>query len=328
MILITGAAGYIGSITSYHFLKNNYKVIGLDDISTGNSRALEVLNKFSDFKFYEGNFGDIKLLEEIFKTHNIKCVVHFAANTSVFESTQNPLKYHENNVANMINLLKICEKYNMNNFIFSSSAATYGEPKTSDLIKEDYEKSPINPYGLTKLMGEYILNDLANAKKDFNYIALRYFNVAGASLIAPLGQFSKSTLLIKIAAECAANKREKMYLYGDDYNTPDGTCVRDYIHVDDLALAHIEALRFLEDKKQSEAFNVGYSKGTSVKEVIDIMKRVSGNDFVVEMASRRAGDPSSLVASNEKIKSLTSWQYHNDDLELICKSAYEWELKI
>lgn len=328
MILITGAAGYIGSITSYHFLNNGYKVIGIDDISTGNIKALEVLNKFDNFKFYEGNFGNLELLEQIVTNNKIDCVVHFAANTSVFESTQNPLKYHDNNVSNMITLLKICEKYNINNFIFSSSAATYGEPKTNELITEDTPKSPINPYGLTKLIGEYILNDLSNAKESFNFVALRYFNVAGASLIAPLGQFSKSSLLIKIAAECAANKRDKMYLYGNDYNTPDGTCVRDYIHVDDLAIAHIEALKYLQDTKTSQAFNVGYSKGTSVKEVIDIMKKISGNDFKVEMADRRTGDPSSLVASNDKIKTLTNWQYKNNDIELICKSAYEWELKI
>lgn len=328
MILITGAAGYIGSITSYHFLKNNYKVIGIDNISTGNARALEVLNKFDNFKFHEGNFGNLELIEQIVTNNKIDCVVHFAANTSVFESTQNPLKYHDNNVSNMINLLKICEKYDINNFIFSSSAATYGEPKTNELITEDTPKNPINPYGLTKLIGEYILNDLSNAKKEFNFIALRYFNVAGASLIAPLGQFSKSSLLIKIAAECAANKRDKMYLYGNDYNTPDGTCVRDYIHVDDLAIAHIEALKYLKNQKTSQAFNVGYSKGTSVKEVIDIMKKISGNDFKVEMADRRTGDPSSLVASNKKITSLTDWKYSNDNLELICKSAYEWELKI
>lgn len=325
-VLITGIAGYIGSITAYSFLKQGYEVVGIDDISTGDKRAIDVLKKDFSFDFYEGSLADTSLLDEIFTAHKIDTVVHFAANTSVFESTQNPLKYYDNNIVNMISLLSICKKHSVKNFIFSSSAAVYGEPKdASKQIIEETQKAPINPYGMTKLMGEYILEDVKRSDDEFNYVALRYFNVAGASLIAPLGQFKPSTLLIKIAAMTATGKKDKMMMYGDDYDTHDGTCIRDYIHVDDLAEAHIEAMKFLQDKKQSEAFNVGYSKGASVKEVIDIMKEVSGVDFKVELAPRRTGDPSSLVASNKKILKLTKWKYKNNDLKLICKSAYEWE---
>ena len=325
-VLITGIAGYIGGVTAYSFLKQGYEVVGIDDMSTGDERAILVLKKDFSFDFYSGSLSDTELLDKIFKEHRIDTVVHFAANTSVFESTQNPLKYYENNISNMINLLSACKKHNVKNFIFSSSAAVYGEPTdVSKNITEDTQKAPINPYGMTKLMGEYILDDVKKSDSEFNYVALRYFNVAGASLVAPLGQFKPSTLLIKIAAMTATGKKDKMMIYGDDYNTHDGTCIRDYIHVDDLALAHIKALEFLHDKKQSEAFNVGYSKGASVKEVIDMMKEVSGVDFKVELAPRRTGDPSSLIASNEKILKLTNWKYQNDDLRLICKSAYEWE---
>lgn len=328
MILITGVAGYIGAITCANFLKANEKIIGIDNITTSSLKSIEYLKGFDNFTFYESDYANEDILNEICKNHKISCVVHFAANTQVYESTQNPLKYYENNISKMITLLKICDKFNINNFIFSSSAAVYGEPATNDLINEDFPKNPINPYGMTKLMGEFILNDLANAKKDFKFIALRYFNVAGASLIAPLGQFMPSSLLIKIAAECASGKRDKMYLYGTDYNTHDGTCIRDFIHVDDLANAHIKAYEYLLKHKTSNAFNVGYSMGTSVKQVIDMMKKVSKNDFKVEIASRRAGDPSKLVASNEKIKNLMNWDFKNNDLELICKSAYEWELNL
>lgn len=323
--LMTGVAGYIGSVCAYNFMQRGYKVVGIDDISTGAKYAVDYLKQNSNFSFYEGDFADNNLLEKIAKENNIECIVHFAANTQVFESTQNPLKYYTNNVCKMVKLLEFANLHNINNFIFSSSAATYGN-LIKDEIFEDDIKNPINPYGSTKLIGEMMLKEFSDSKQDFNYIALRYFNVAGASLQAKLGQYNPSTLLIKIAAQTASKQREKMYLYGDTYNTSDGSCIRDFIHVDDLANAHFCAYEYLKENKKSDYFNVGYSKGTSVKEVIKIMKEVSGVDFNVELAGKRAGDPDCLVANCDKIKKLTKWQAKYDDIKLICKSAYEWEL--
>ena len=245
----------------------------------------------------------------------------------MFESTQNPLKYYLNNTANTSNLIQTCLENGTNKFIFSSTAAVYGEPQTES-VSETSPLQPINPYGRSKLMSEEVLRDASLANPSFKHCILRYFNVAGACMSYQIGQnYPKATLLTKVAAECAAGKREKMFIFGDDYATKDGTCIRDYIHVDDIASAHLSGLNYLQNAGESNVFNVGYGHGFSVKEVINTMKRVSGVDFSVEMANRRAGDPSVLIADNAKIKSFTEWKPRFDSLEMICKSAYEWELK-
>ena len=324
-ILITGGAGYIGS----HVVKQlgeqaSHNITVLDNLTTG----------FQDSILY-GNFikmdlGDFESVEELFKDNSFDAVIHFAASLIVPESIHNPLKYYLNNTANTANLIKLCVKYKVNKFIFSSTAAVYGEPEIDKIpVNEMSETIPINPYGSSKLMSEIILRDSAIAHDDFNYIALRYFNVAGASIDGRIGQSTKdATHLIKVASECALGKRNKMYIFGDDYPTNDGTCIRDYIHVEDLANAHLKALEYLDYYKQSEIFNCGYGHGFSVQEVLETMKKVSGVNFRVETIEKRVGDPAILISDNTKIKQKMQWIPKYDDLELICKTALEWEKKI
>lgn len=323
-ILITGGAGYIGSHTLKQFLKTNHEICVLDNLSKGSKISLDELKKIRDFKFYHQDLSDFKAIKDIFKQEKFDAVVHFAASIEVFESMQNPLKYYMNNTVNTTNLIQTCLEENVNKFIFSSTAATYGEPKVQ-VVDENSPLTPINPYGKSKLMSEEVLRDANMANKDFKYCILRYFNVAGACMDYPIGQcYPNATLLIKVAAEVAAGKRDKIYIFGDDYNTKDGTCIRDYIHVDDLSSAHLSALDYLNDN-ESNVFNVGYGHGFSVKEVVQTMKEVSGVDFKVELAPRRAGDPSVLISNAQKIKNLTNWTPKYDDLKLICKSSYDWE---
>ena len=324
-ILITGGAGYIGShVVKQLGEKTDYNLTVLDNLVTGFKSAV----LYGDFiKSDLSNFDEI---EGIFKARKFDAVIHFAASLIVPESVKDPLKYYLNNTANTANLIKMCVKYGVNNFVFSSTAAVYGEPDISKMpITENSLLSPINPYGMSKLMSETILRDASKAYKDFNYIALRYFNVAGAALDGKIGQSTKdATHLIKVAAETALGKRDKIYIFGDDYPTFDGTCIRDYIHVEDLADAHLKALSFLQENKKSDIFNCGYGHGFSVKEVVNTMKEVSGVDFKVEITKRREGDPAVLIAGNEKIKEKLNWTPKYDDLTLICKSALEWEKKI
>jgi UDP-glucose 4-epimerase len=241
-----------------------------------------------------------------------------------------------NNTVNTTNLIKCAVNSGVSKFIFSSTAAVYGEPSElpEEGIDETYLTAPINPYGMSKLMSENVIRDTASACKDFKYVIFRYFNVAGADIyyddkLSPrIGQsFPNATHLIKIASECAVGKREKMAIFGSDYNTSDGTGVRDYIHVDDLADAHIRALAFL-DENDSETFNAGYGRGYSVKEVIETMKKVTEVDFRVDLEGRRAGDPAQLISNNAKIKSKMKWSPKYENLELICQSAYEWEKRL
>ena len=324
-ILVTGGAGYIGS----HVVKQlgeetNHEIIVLDNLVTGFKESILY------GEFINADLSNYALIEEIIKKGNYDAVIHFAASLVVPESVENPLKYYLNNTANTANLIKQCVKYGVNKFIFSSTAAVYGEPSPELIpVTEETPTSPINPYGSSKLMSETVLKDTAFAFSDFNYIALRYFNVAGASLDGSIGQSTKNaTLLIKVAAETALGKREKMYIFGDDYPTEDGTCIRDYIHVEDLASAHIRALEYLEEGKEGGVFNCGYGHGFSVKEVLETMKKVSGVDFPVEIKERRAGDPAILISDNSKIRKVMNWIPKYDDLELICKTGLEWEKKI
>ncbi len=331
-ILITGGAGYIGSHVTKELLKRGgYDITIVDNLSTGFGETIDLLRQhYGDISFVRLDLIDWKAVEDLMAKERFDAVIHFAAALVVPESVENPLKYYLNNTANTANLIQAAVESGVKKFIFSSTAAVYGEPDSIPAtgITEEDQTAPINPYGHSKLMSEQILKDTAKAHKNFKYVALRYFNVAGADMGGNIGQSTKdATHLIKVAAQTALGKREKMYIFGEDYPTPDGTCIRDYIHVDDLSLAHLEALDYL-DEHESDVFNVGYGKGYSVKEVIDAMKRVSGNDFSVEMAPRRAGDPAMLIADSSKLQRATKWQPKYDDLDLICKTALEWEKKI
>ncbi len=331
-ILITGGAGYIGSHVIKELLKKGgYDITVVDNLSTGFLDTIQRLqDRWGDFRFIQMDLGDWEKVDELMQKERFDEVIHFAAALVVPESVENPLKYYLNNTANTATLIKASVESGVKKFIFSSTAAVYGEPESipASGITEEAPTAPINPYGHSKLMSEQVLKDTAKAYPGFKYVALRYFNVAGADVEGTIGQSTKdATHLIKVAAETALGKREKVYIFGDDYPTPDGTCIRDYIHVDDLALAHIEALDYLEEH-ESDLFNVGYGRGYSVKEVIDTMRRVSGNDFKAQIAPRRAGDPAILIADSSKLRSSTKWQPHYDDLELICKTALEWERQL
>lgn len=327
-ILVTGGAGYIGSHTIKQLLEEGgHNITIIDNLCKGTIKAIDALNTIAKVEFINANLEDVAKLEEIFKTHKFDAIIHFAAFIEVFESMQKPLKYYLNNTSNAINLIELCNKYGVNKFIFSSTAATYGEPEVHQ-VTEDMPQNPINPYGKSKLMTEWVLEDAALANKNFKYAILRYFNVAGASSDGLLGQnYPNATHLIKVATEAILGKRDKMSIFGDDYDTPDGTCIRDYIHIEDLASAHLSALRYLQNN-DSNIFNVGYGKGYSVKEVVDAAKEVSGVDFKVEIAPRRDGDPMALIANSDKLRRLTDWTPKRDDLKLIISSALEWERKL
>ncbi|ACM92165.1 UDP-glucose 4-epimerase [Nautilia profundicola AmH] len=331
-ILVTGGAGYIGSHVVKLLLENtSYSVTVIDSLVTGFESTIGELKKIRNFDFIKADLSKWNEIEKIFKANKFDAIIHFAASLIVPESVEKPLKYYLNNTANTANLVKLANEYGVNKFIFSSTAAVYGEPDISEIgsgIKEDFPANPINPYGQSKLFSEKIIQDTAKANSQFKYVIFRYFNVAGAAPDLSIGQKTKNaTHLIKVASECAVGKRDGMYIFGTDYPTPDGTCIRDYIHVMDLADAHIKAVDYL-DENESDVFNIGYGKGASVKEVIDTVKKVSGVDFKVETAPRRAGDPAMLIADSSKIKEKMKWQPKYDDLETICKTAYEWEKKL
>lgn len=333
-ILFTGAAGYIGSHTALAFLQNSdCKITIIDNLQSGFRENVAFLER--DFKarikFIQMDLGDFDAIQNLFKAQKFDAVVHFAASLIVPESVVKPLLYYSNNTKNTLNLIANCVECGVNRFIFSSTAAVYGEPKIVP-VAEDSPLLPINPYGSSKMMSEMILRDCAIANADFRFVALRYFNVAGAyrnndyAKGQGLGQRSaNATHLIKVACECAVGKRESMNIFGDDYDTADGSCVRDYIHIDDLANAHLSAFEFLENGGQSEVFNVGYGEGYSVKEVVAKVKEISGVDFKAINAPRRDGDPAILISNNAKILAQTSWRPKFNDIDFIIKSAYQWE---
>ncbi len=318
-ILITGGAGYIGSHVVMAMGKLGHEITIVDNLSTGFEKAVTF------GKLIVADLSDRPKMEEIFESGKFEAVVHFAGSIVVPESVSEPLRYYQNNTINSHFVMSLCEKYQVNKFIFSSTAAVYGMPKDG-VCREDSELNPINPYGQSKLMTEHMLKDLAFANKNFRFIALRYFNVAGADPEGRIGQsFPKATHLIKAACEAATGKRKQMDLFGTDYPTKDGTCVRDYIHVSDLAEAHVKALEFLEKGGESQALNCGYGHGFSVKEVISRVKEITGVDFKVNQLPRRPGDPASLTAESSRLSKLTGWKPKYDDLNLIIKSAFEWE---
>jgi len=336
-ILITGGAGYIGSHTAKQLLENtNYHISILDNLSTGSNQTLKTLSKIRHFEFTKLDLKDFNEISIYLSKNDFDIIFHFSASIIVPESVKDPIKYYMNNTINTTNLLKLAIEHKINRFIFSSTAAVYGEPLCDyeNGIDENYPTNPINPYGKSKLMSEDIIQDIAKSNSEFKYIIFRYFNVSGADMhfdktdrLSPrIGQSSKkATNLIKIASLCGSKKINKMYIFGDDYDTNDGTCERDFIHVDDLASAHIEAIRYLDDF-DSDIFNVGYKKGYSVKDVIKTMKDVSKNDFQVDIADKRVGDPSTVIADNTKILHKMNWVPKYDNLDLICKSSYEWEI--
>ena len=317
MILVVGGAGYIGS----HLVKElvvKEDVVVLDNLSTGHRSAVD-----SRAIFVKGDLGNEEDLQMVFRSYPIKAVMHFAACSLVGESVIDPLKYYQNNVASTLTLLKVMLKFKVKNFIFSSTAATYGIPDAA-LIDESSATTPINPYGQSKLMVEQILSDLSTSD-GLKYVILRYFNAAGAHESAEIGEsHDPETHLIPIVLQQLLGQREKVSVFGSDYDTPDGTCIRDYIHVTDLASAHILALKaLLTGKKSAEIYNLGNGLGYSVKEVIETCERVTGVKANVEMADRRAGDPARLVASSNKIFSELGWKAERN-LEKIIADAWKW----
>lgn len=319
-ILVTGGAGYIGSHMVLELLDQGEKVVVLDNLTTGFDWAVP-----DRAKLIVGNVGDRKLVERIIRENEVEAVIHFAGSVVVPESVENPLKYYENNTGNSRNLLEAVTNCGVDKFIFSSTAAVYGEPMTSGPIREDAVLNPMSPYGSSKLMTEIMVRDTALAS-DLRYVMLRYFNVAGCDPLKRTGQSTKgATHLIKIACETALGKRSHMEVFGNDYDTPDGSCIRDFIHVSDLVNAHYAALNFLRQGGLKFTANCGYSKGYSVLEVIKAVKELSGNDFPVVMEERRPGDIPALTANAHRLMSRLSWEPKHDDLKTIIKTALEWE---
>jgi UDP-glucose 4-epimerase len=321
-ILVTGGAGYIGSHMTLALLAAGERPLVIDNLSTGLRSAVP-----ADVPFFHGDFGDAGFVGDIMDRYPVEAVIHFAASIVVPDSVANPLAYYANNTVNARALLQSAVNHRIPHVVFSSTAAVYGEPDSTP-IGEDQPTLPINPYGRSKLMVEWMLADVASAHP-ISYAALRYFNVAGADPQGRAGQSSRNvTHLIKIAVQAALGKRDGMDVYGIDYPTRDGSCIRDYVHVTDLASAHLDALKYLRAGHPSVTCNIGYASGYSVLEVVDVVKRVSGVDFEVRIRDRRAGDPAVLVASNQRARSTLGWTPQYDDLETIVRHALAWERQL
>ena len=317
-VLVTGGAGYIGSHVVRQLGEAGRRVVVLDNLSKGHEAA--VLHG----ELVVGDTGDPLVVDRILRDHQVDAVMHFAAHTVVPESVELPLKYYGNNTCSTRNLLECCERAGVRRFIFSSTAAVYGSPDCQP-VAEDAPTAPINPYGTSKLMSEWMLRDLGAAGQ-MDYVILRYFNVAGADPKARIGQSTpQATLLIKVACEAAVGKRPGLSVFGTDYDTPDGTGVRDYIHVEDLADAHIRALSHLEGGGRSATLNCGYGHGYSVRQVIDAVQKVGQLTLDVSEQPRRAGDPASLYADSSRLRALLGWSPRYDDLETIVAHALAWE---
>lgn len=321
-ILVTGGAGYIGSHVVLALGEAGYDVLTYDNLSTGNRDSV----LYGDLVV--GDMADKELLVKTLTDFRPDAVMHFAASIEVGESVTNPLKYYRNNSANALNLLEALRLTGVDIMIFSSTAAVYGNPVELPVIEET-PLQPINPYGTSKMMTEHFLADLSQADDSFRYVALRYFNVAGADPQARLGQdYKNPTHLITRALKTALGIFPKLQVYGTDYSTEDGTCIRDYIHVADLAQAHLDALSYLFAGESSAIFNCGYGHGFSVSEVVAMAKQVTGTDFLVEETHRREGDPAELIAGCDKIRKTLNWQPRFDELEVILQTAWEWEKQL
>ena len=320
-ILVTGGAGYIGSHVVLQLRERGESVLVLDDLSRGFRQAV------GDTPLVVGDIADRQLVTRLLREHGVDTVIHFAAFTIVPESVRDPLKYYANNVCGTRNLLQCCAETGIRHFVFSSSAAVYGTP-AADLAAEDSPTAPINSYGTSKLISEWMLRDLAAASA-LRYVALRYFNVAGSDMGGRIGQATPgATLLIKVASEATVGKRPHVSIFGTVYPTPDGTGIRDYIHVQDLAGAHLAALDHLRRGGASAVLNCGYGHGYSVRQVLDSVQRVSGRSLTIREEPRRAGDPAVLVAKAERIRALLRWTPMLDDLDTIVRSSLDWEAKL
>ena len=323
--LVTGGAGYIGSHTCWKLVESGYRVTVLDNFYSGHRWAVH-----PRAELIEGDAGDEDLVRRTLREKNISSVIHFAGHIVVPESVGNPLKYYRNNTCASRNLIAACLAEGVRNFVFSSSAAVYGIPQQAS-VDETAATSPVSPYGTSKLMTEWMLRDVAAslgiaAGNTFRYVALRYFNVAGARPDGALGQATpKATHLIKVACEAACGLRDVVPIYGTDYSTVDGTCIRDYIHVEDLAAAHLAALDYLERDGTSQTLNCGYGHGYSVREVLNMVKKISATDFPVREESRRPGDVPMLISNPSRLQRLLDWHPRYADLETICESAFLWE---
>jgi len=320
-ILVTGGAGYIGSHVVRQLGLAGEDVLTLDNLSTGFEAAVTAGS------FVHGDTGDADLLEKIFAENAIDTVMHFAAHTVVPESVSDPLKYYRNNTASSRTLLEAAARHDVKNFVFSSTAAVYGIPDGGK-ASEQTATQPINPYGTSKLMTEWMLRDLAAAGGP-NYVALRYFNVAGCEPSGTIGQSTpKATLLVKVACEAATGRRPGISIFGNDYPTPDGTGLRDYIHVEDLAAAHLDALQFLRSGGQSSVLNCGYGHGYSVREVLAAVEKANGQSLIIDEQPRRAGDPPELIAVADRVREVLGWTPKFDDLDTIVETSLAWERKI
>ena len=324
-VLVTGGAGYIGSHTVRQLVAAGHRVVVLDNLSTGHRWAVA-----PQATLVVGNAGDQALVRALIGEHGVRAVVHFAGSIVVPESVVDPLKYYGNNSGVSRDLIETCLETGVERFVFSSTAAVYGMPDQLP-ASETAPTRPINPYGRSKLITEWMLEDVAasGAASGFRHVILRYFNVAGASGDGTLGQATENaTHLIKVACEAACGARDKVTVFGTDYPTADGTCIRDYIHVDDLSLAHLDALRYLAQGGASDTFNCGYGRGFSVREVLGMVEKVSGMKLRIEEGARRAGDAAELFADSAKIRRALGWRPQDDDLGVICASAYRWEARL
>ncbi|HKT73582.1 MAG TPA: UDP-glucose 4-epimerase GalE [Steroidobacteraceae bacterium] len=320
-ILVTGGAGYIGSHTVLQLRARGERVVVLDDLSTGFRQAV------LDTPLVIGKVGDRDQVLEVLRQYSVDTVLHFAAHTIVPESVSDPLKYYGNNTCSTRNLLQCCVEAGVRHFVFSSTAAVYGIP-SEGIAAETTATSPINPYGTSKLMSEWMLRDVALATP-LRYVALRYFNVAGSDSTGRIGQATrKATLLVKVACEAAVGKRPHVSIYGTDYPTADGTGIRDYIHVEDLATAHLDALGYLRKGGDSTTLNVGYGHGYSVRDVLASVERVAGQKLAIREEPRRAGDPPSLVAKADRVRTLLGWKPRLDDLDTIVRTSLQWEQRL
>lgn len=323
-VLVTGGAGYIGSHTVRRLLAAGRRVVVLDDLSTGHREAV-----VPQAHLVVGDVADQALVGAVIEQHAVGSVMHFAGSIVVPESVADPLKYYGNNSAKTRTLIETCLEKGLGKFVFSSTAAVYGVPERQP-VPETAPALPINPYGRSKLITEWMLEDVARSGRGgFRHVILRYFNAAGASLDAVLGQATRdATHLIKVSCEAACKVRDRVTVFGTDYPTPDGTCIRDYVHVEDLAQAHLDSLHYLEGGGNSETFNCGYGRGSSVREVLSAVERVSGVTLAVEDGPRRPGDAATLVAESSKIRKVLGWRPRHDDLDVICATALAWETKL